>query len=179
MLAIISGILLWTLIEYIIHRWLGHDRRFTRKNGFGREHVVHHATGGFSRAWKKVVFFALAAAILASLTVPLMGPATGLAFTSVVLAAYLVYEAIHRLMHISGGIGPYARMLRRHHFHHHFHDPKRNFGVSSPLWDIVFGTWARVPRTRPIVVPKKLVMRWLTGGDGAIHARFSRDYMID
>ncbi len=31
-------------------------------------------------------------------------------------------------------------MLRRHHFLHHFRDTQQRFGVSTMLWDWVFGT---------------------------------------
>jgi sterol desaturase/sphingolipid hydroxylase (fatty acid hydroxylase superfamily) len=31
-------------------------------------------------------------------------------------------------------------MVRQHHMHHHFQTPDKRYGVSSPLWDYVFGT---------------------------------------
>jgi sterol desaturase/sphingolipid hydroxylase (fatty acid hydroxylase superfamily) len=31
-------------------------------------------------------------------------------------------------------------MVRQQHMHHHFKTPNKRFGVSSPLWDYVFGT---------------------------------------
>jgi sterol desaturase/sphingolipid hydroxylase (fatty acid hydroxylase superfamily) len=34
----------------------------------------------------------------------------------------------------------YFRMVRQQHMHHHFQTPNKRFGVSSPLWDYVFGT---------------------------------------
>jgi len=34
----------WTLLEYVIHRWGGHDRRF-RRTPFGVEHIRHHIAG--------------------------------------------------------------------------------------------------------------------------------------
>jgi len=42
----VSGILTWTLLEYLIHRWGGHDRRF-RRTPFGKEHVRHHIEGDY------------------------------------------------------------------------------------------------------------------------------------
>ena len=71
---------------------------------------------------------------------------------------YLFYEVLHRLEHVWRGIGPYGRWARRHHFYHHFHNPRLNHGVTSPLWDLVFGTYAR---PGVIKVPEKLQMRWL------------------
>ena len=30
--------------------------------------------------------------------------------------------------------------MKHHHILHHYHDPEKGYGVSSPLWDHVFGT---------------------------------------
>lgn len=32
------------------------------------------------------------------------------------------------------------RYLQRKHLHHHFHNIKGGFGISSPLLDVVFGS---------------------------------------
>ena len=86
-----------------------------------------------------------------------IGP--GLAYALGLAGFYLTYEGLHRLEHVHAGFGPYGRWARRHHFHHHFVDPKANHGVTSPLWDLVLGTYAE-PSIIP--VPEKLAMRWLT-----------------
>lgn len=174
----LTAILAWTLVEYVIHRWLGHDRRFTR-NAFGGEHVAHHARGDhFAPTWKKVAFLGLAAAVVLPPSVLVAGLADGLVFGLTFIASWLVYEVIHRRMHTSGGVGPYARWIRRHHFHHHFHDPKKNFGVSSPLWDVILGTRTAPSRVGPIVVPRRQAMRWLLDPDGRVRARHARDYTL-
>jgi len=165
-LAVLLGALTWTFLEYVIHRWLGHDRRFVRKNVFGREHTAHHSRGDyFAPTWKKALVAVLAAAVVAPPAVLVAGVAHGAAFTGGLVAFYLFYEVLHRLLHVWQGVGPYGRWARRHHFYHHFHDPRRNHGVTSPLWDHVFGTYTRPGR---IEVPERLAMRWLrdpeTGG---------------
>lgn len=161
--AILLGALTWTLLEYLIHRWLGHDRRF-RKSPFGIEHVRHHIEGDyFAPLWKKLIaaaFFAGVAIIPAPLEYVL-----GL------VGFYGIYEVLHRLEHVFAGIGPYGRWARRHHFHHHFVDGRKNHGVTSPIWDFVFGTYERPTIIR---VPAKLCMSWLrdpaTGNIRAEHA---------
>ena len=37
--AALLGVLSWTFLEYVIHRWMGHDRRF-RRTPFGVEHGI-------------------------------------------------------------------------------------------------------------------------------------------
>jgi sterol desaturase/sphingolipid hydroxylase (fatty acid hydroxylase superfamily) len=171
LLPALLGALTWTLLEYVIHRWMGHDRRF-RRTPFGVEHVRHHAQGDyFAPTWKKLL---LAAALTALLSLPaalLVGAAPGLAYVVGLMAFYGVYEVSHRREHTHAGIGPYARWARRHHFHHHFVDPRSNHGVTTPLWDMVFGTYQRAGT---IPVPARMCMPWLrdpvTGGVRAEHA---------
>jgi sterol desaturase/sphingolipid hydroxylase (fatty acid hydroxylase superfamily) len=116
----------------------------------------------------------IAAVVMAILCVPaiaIAGTAPGIAYVAGLIGFYGVYEVLHRLEHTSAGIGPYARWARRHHFHHHFVDARENHGVTSPLWDVVFGTYRK---PGPIKVPPKLCMPWLkdpeTGDIRAAHA---------
>jgi len=47
---------------------------------------------------------------------------------------------IHYATHHFPMRSPVAKYLKRHHMMHHYKDPDTRFGVSSPLWDKVFGT---------------------------------------
>ena len=55
LVAALTGLLGWSFLEYMIHRFLGHDPR-TRPNPFATEHVRHHIEGGyFAPSWKKAL----------------------------------------------------------------------------------------------------------------------------
>ncbi len=157
-LSVFLGMLTWSLLEYCIHRWLGHDSRF-RPNLFAKEHVRHHIEGNyFAPGWKKGI---AALVMLGTAAVPavwIAGMAIGLAFSAGLVGFYLAYEILHRREHTHAGIGLYGRWARRHHFYHHFVDARFNHGVTSPLWDLVFGTH-RTPTV--ITVPARLLMPWL------------------
>ena len=157
--AFALGILGWSLAEYCIHRWLGHDRRFF-PNPFGSEHSAHHGRGNyFAATWKKLATAAAIAALLWWPASRLAGPVLGGAWLAGFLMFYGYYEVLHRLEHVLPGAGTYGRWARRHHFFHHFHDPSKNHGVTSPIWDHVFGTLAPSPAV--IHVPEKLAPFWL------------------
>ena len=156
--AAFAGVLLWSFLEYCIHRWLGHDRRF-RPNLFAKEHVRHHIEGDyFAPWWKKAAAALIATVLLGVPSVLALGFAVGGAFVVGFVAFYLTYEVLHRLEHAHAGLGAYGRWARRHHFSHHFCDARFNHGVTSPLWDIVFRTYRPVAH---IAVPERLVMKWL------------------
>lgn len=175
-LAALLGALTWTLLEYVIHRWLGHDARF-RPNPFAKEHVRHHSQGDyFAPTFKKAL---AALAVLGLVGVPavlLAGLPLGLGYTFGLVGFYLAYEILHRREHTHRGVGPYGRWARRHHFWHHFGNSAKNHGVTSPLWDLVFGTY-EAPGV--ILVPERLKMTWLTDPEtGDVHGDLMPHYQL-
>ncbi|MCK6457046.1 MAG: sterol desaturase family protein, partial [Phycisphaerae bacterium] len=60
------------------------------------------------------------------------------------LLGYVAYEFVHLSSHAGRRWGP-LRALDRYHMRHHFENANRTFGVTTPLWDWVFGT---LPRQR-------------------------------
>jgi sterol desaturase/sphingolipid hydroxylase (fatty acid hydroxylase superfamily) len=51
-----------------------------------------------------------------------------------------LYDLTHYATHHFPMRGGYAKFLKRYHMQHHYKTPNQRFGVSSPLWDWVFGT---------------------------------------
>lgn len=171
LLAVILGVLTWTFLEYVIHGWMGHDRRF-KKTPFGIEHIRHHVEGNyFAPTYKKFIAAAITAPVVGAPAIAVAGWTNGVLYTAGMLAFYSLYEVLHRREHTHAGFGAYGRFVRRHHFHHHFVDGRKNHGVTTPLWDLVFGTYQHPSQ---IKVPRKLCMQWLidpaTGDVRAAHA---------
>ncbi len=157
-LAAGAGVTLWSLVEYLLHRFLGHDRR-TWPNGFATEHTRHHSEGDyFAPTWKKTMVAMVAVPVVSGAAALVLGPTLGIVFGASFVSMYVLYECVHRRAHTHRGLGGYGRYLRRHHFHHHFGNPRANHGVTSPVWDLAFGTFEAPGRIR---VPEKLCMRWL------------------
>lgn len=175
-IAAFSGALTWTLLEYWIHRGLGHGKRF-RKNPFAVEHIRHHIEGDyFAPSWKKLLAAGVAAGIASVPAILVLGTTVGLAYVAGLIGFYGVYEAMHRLEHVWPGLGPYGRWARRHHFAHHFTDARYNHGVTTPLWDLVFGTYKKAST---IVVPKKLCMEWLKDPEtGNVRSDWADTYVL-
>lgn len=175
-IAFALGVATWSILEYALHRFLGHDRR-TMPNFFSVEHTRHHIEGDyFAPTWKK----GLAAVAITGLDFVLLrlfvAEALAVACTTGFVGMYVTYEVLHRRAHTHAGIGAYGRFLRRHHFHHHFANPRSNHGVTSPVWDLVFGTYEPVTEVR---VPANLAMRWLVDpSTGKVWERFAAQYRV-
>lgn len=174
--AIAAGVLTWTFLEYVIHRWMGHDRRF-RRTPFGIEHIRHHIEGNyFAPTWKKLLAATIFLAVLSPPAILVAGTPIGFAYVGGLISFYGLYEWLHRREHTHAGIGPYGRLVRRHHFHHHFADGRTNHGVTTPLWDFVFGTY-ETPAL--IKVPPKLCMVWLLDpATGGIRDEYAATYQL-
>jgi sterol desaturase/sphingolipid hydroxylase (fatty acid hydroxylase superfamily) len=141
------GVVLWTLVEYLMHRFLFHPRGnwpAFRRFAYGL-HGIHHryprdpeeilAGPSTSLPPSLAIFLALVAGT-GSLS-SAAGVMTG------VWAGFLYYEWVHYRVHTTNAGGLLQRH-RRWHFHHHFVDDSVCFGVTSPLWDAVFGTVRKV-----------------------------------
>ena len=172
--ATLAGVLTWSLLEYLIHRFLGHQHR---RNPFAVEHIRHHAEGNyFAPTWKKFGVAIGAAALILPPAMLCLGSVTGGAYVAGFIGFYGVYEFLHRREHTHAGIGPYGRWARRHHFTHHFVDARFNHGVTSPLWDLVFGTYKK---PTVIQVPRKLCMPWLKDeASGEIKREWADTYRL-
>lgn len=176
LLAALSGALTWTLLEYLIHRFLGHHPAL-RPNPFGTEHVRHHAEGDyFAPSWKKALAALATTAALWWPATRLAGLELGAAYLAGLMGFYAVYEWLHRREHTHAGVSAYGRWARRHHFAHHFADARFNHGVTTPLWDLVFRTWRPVEQVR---VPRRFVMPWLKDpGTGEVRPEHQRSFVL-
>ncbi|TNF32094.1 MAG: hypothetical protein EP314_00380 [Bacteroidetes bacterium] len=161
LISFILGVVLWTFLEYIIHRFLGHEHK--GKNPFKVEHLEHHKkVHYFAPAWKKTVMAMLVGGLLFAVVNLFIDWILAVSFVSGLVGMYGFYEATHARFHRKGPIAKPFIILRKHHFYHHFHQPKLNHGVTTRFWDRVFGTFHRV---ETVTVPRKMTMDWLMNGD--------------
>jgi hypothetical protein len=140
-----AGLVWWTLLEYLLHRFAFHGR----VAGLGRRHLAHHAdlqSRDLALASPPAVGLGLAGH--AALFLGLLGPVPGGAALAGVTAGYAAYEAIHLAVHRPRPRSRLLRHLRRHHLLHHGARPHARFGVTTDLWDRVFGTLEPRPRRR-------------------------------
>lgn len=179
----------WSASEYAIHRFIGHGpRRKTPASllarltpaglaaEFNREHLAHHTDPTyFAPTHRKVLAAAVAVPALATAVLPLMGPRRAVSFALGFAVTYGAYEVLHRRIHTHPPRGAYGRWLRRHHLYHHYKTPRANHGVTSPLWDRVWGTETPAGQIR---VPRRTAPAWLTDDRGRVREELATDYAI-
>jgi sterol desaturase/sphingolipid hydroxylase (fatty acid hydroxylase superfamily) len=137
-----GGLLAWSLLEYVAHRYSFHREPMSRTQLAIAYlvHGVHHAFPDDSRRWMLPLVVTIPIAALLSLaTRAAFGRAADSLFAGFI-HGYLTYDLVHYFIHRGRMPGRIGRFLRQYHMTHHYAKPDRNFGVSSPLWDVVFRT---------------------------------------
>lgn len=67
-------------------------------------------------------------------------PAFAYAFVAGAFFGYVCYDMIHYYLHHAKVIEVYFKELKRYHVAHHYKNYNSGFGITSKLWDYVFGT---------------------------------------
>jgi len=140
------GGLTWTLIEYWLHRELFHWEPAGR---FGeRMHFILH---GVHHKWPRDQYrLVMPPAVSVSLFFLFLALFSGLfgryglTFHAGFTVGYMFYDIGHYYMHHGRPTTEWFKKLRRHHMVHHSPNlaHEKKFGVSTTLWDHVFGTYA-------------------------------------
>ena len=143
--AFVGGAMLWTLAEYLLHRFVYHEVAVVRDL-----HGMHHAhPNDFVGApiWVSIIGFSFLLAVF----VLLGGIEIASGITGGLIAGYISYLLVHDAVHRWPlGERSWLRNHRLRHLRHHRHPLPGNFGVTTGFWDYVFGT-AIVPKAE---VPK-------------------------
>ena len=146
--AYAAGILVWSLSEYLLHRFLFHyepTQRWLQRVWY-LIHGVHHEQPQCKTRlvmppilsiplalFFYVVFLVTVGMILA------LPRLSGPSFAGF-LTGYLAYDMLHYAEHHLSMRWGFLKFLKRYHLRHHYKNPNHGFGVSSPVWDVVFGT---------------------------------------
>ncbi|KAJ3155169.1 fatty acid alpha-hydroxylase [Geranomyces variabilis] len=140
------GVLLWSFIEYTLHRFVFHvenilpDHRVALSLHFVL-HGIHHflPMDRMRLVMPPALSIALAYGLWCffSMFLPLdlcFGLATG------VIAGYVGYDLIHYYLHHGRPFAEHLREMKSYHLDHHYKDANLGYGITSKLWDRVFGT---------------------------------------
>ncbi|KAM0901025.1 hypothetical protein ACQ4PT_012367 [Festuca glaucescens] len=142
-LMVVAGIFIWTLIEYTLHRYLFHidTKSYWTNTAHYLLHGCHHK---HPMDGLRLVFPPTAAAILCYPFWSLVKLFTTTSTTPGVfgggLLGYVIYDCTHYYLHHAHPSFDPAKHLKKYHLNHHFRIQNKGFGITSTLWDHVFGT---------------------------------------
>ncbi len=132
--TILFGLFLFSFCEYFFHRWLFHGSIRLIVEG----HRAHHEN---PLGYDALPFFlpSLLLVGLVGIFVLLMPVGYAFLLAGAMAFGYVTYGLSHFIIHHTRFRRPLARNWAAHHHIHHYH-PDTNFGVTTPLWDILLTT---------------------------------------
>jgi sterol desaturase/sphingolipid hydroxylase (fatty acid hydroxylase superfamily) len=140
---VVFGLFIWTITEYLLHRFIFH---LELKSKIGARihfifHGVHHDYPSDSRRLVMPPSVSIPLATLFYFLFRfLIGDVSVHPFFVGFLIGYLFYDITHYAVHHFNMHSKFWLAIKNHHIKHHYQDPDRGYGVSSPLWDYVFRT---------------------------------------
>lgn len=137
-----EGIVFWTFFEYVMHRFVFH---MVAENPTAQRvsYVLHGNHHEFPRDRERLFMPPVPSIILASVIFSIMYLIMGkaaLVFFPAFMLGYLIYGSMHFAIHAWNPPFKWLKPLWRNHHLHHYKSDKKGYGVSSNLWDYVFGT---------------------------------------
>lgn len=140
-LCILAGLLVWTLTEYVLHRFVFH---FVPNSEWGKKlhfifHGVHHDYPNDALRLVLPPSVSIPLALLFYFLFRSFVPVVYLnTFFAAFLTGYLCYDMCHYAFHHGNFTNPILKKLKQHHMMHHYTDADNGYGVTSILWDIIF-----------------------------------------
>jgi 4-hydroxysphinganine ceramide fatty acyl 2-hydroxylase len=136
------GVLMWTLLEYIVHRYIFHYEP-TSRPGKTLHFIIHGVHHDYPNDASRLVLPPVISLPLATLFYVLFAFSFG-GFAPPIWAGlvsgYVCYDMIHYATHHFAMRSKVGLWLKQYHLRHHYKDDEAGYGVSSPLWDYIFGT---------------------------------------
>ena len=138
----LGGMLFWSFFEYIAHRFLFHmgaNSERARKIAYTLHGNHHHYPRDRQRLFMPPVPSLMLASIIFGLMYLVMRQTTFMFFPGFLLG-YLMYGTMHYAIHAWNPPFKWMKGLWRNHHLHHYKNEHNGYGVSSTIWDHVFGT---------------------------------------
>lgn len=140
---LVAGIVAWSFTEYFLHRFVFH---YHPSSEFGQRihfllHGVHHDYPNDSNRLVMAplisipLAFAFYYGFKTIIPIHLLYP-----YFAGFVAGYIFYDTLHYALHHLDFQSKWWIALKTHHLKHHFKEPNKGYGVSSPVWDVIVGS---------------------------------------
>jgi sterol desaturase/sphingolipid hydroxylase (fatty acid hydroxylase superfamily) len=141
-LILFAGMFFWTFFEYIAHRFIFHMITET-KRGRRIVYILHGNHHEYPRDRERLFMPPVPSLIISSVIFGIMYlfmSSYAFLFFPGFIFGYLLYGTMHYAIHAWNPPFKWMKPLWRNHHLHHYKDEEKGFGVSTTLWDRLFGT---------------------------------------
>jgi len=142
-LLFLCAVLIWTMVEYICHRYIFH---YNAKTKVVKKllYIIHWAHHDYPNDAKRVVLLPIisipGATLFYLLAYLILGRFYAAPFTFSLFSCYLLYDWFHYASHHLNIDNDYYNLIKKYHLHHHYKNPNKGFGFITTLWDHIMRT---------------------------------------
>ncbi|TCD67801.1 fatty acid alpha-hydroxylase [Steccherinum ochraceum] len=144
-ICVFFGMVIWTLLEYFLHRFLFHidemmpDHQYALTLHFLLHGVHHYLPMDKLRLVMPPVMFTILSYPFTQLAHLLFPSFVANGLITGAYSFYVLYDVMHYALHHSR-LPAYMREMKNYHLAHHYKNFELGFGVTSKIWDYVFNT---------------------------------------
>jgi sterol desaturase/sphingolipid hydroxylase (fatty acid hydroxylase superfamily) len=138
----VAGLIFFTWVEYLLHRYVFHMETWTQARE-KLQYVIHGVHHEFPKDKTRLAMPPLLSITISTVLLLLLRLAMGdyvFAFLPGFLSGYAAYLSAHYVIHAYQPPKNFLKYLWINHGTHHYKNGEMVFGVSSPLWDYLYGT---------------------------------------
>jgi sterol desaturase/sphingolipid hydroxylase (fatty acid hydroxylase superfamily) len=138
----VSGLIFFTWIEYIVHRYVFHMKTYSALRA-KLQYTIHGVHHEYPKDKDRLAMPPLLSVTIATVLLLLFRVIMGdlvFAFLPGFIVGYAAYLAIHYMVHAFAPPKNFFKILWINHGSHHYKNGEMIYGVSSPLWDHIYGT---------------------------------------
>jgi len=141
----IAGIIIWTILEYTLHRFLFHvdyylpDKNWAMLLHFLLHGIHHYLPMDRLRLVMPPTLFIILETPFTKLAHVVLPKAVANGVIAGAFSMYIVYDCMHYALHHTK-LPQYMREMKAYHLAHHYKNFELGFGVTSKVWDYVFNT---------------------------------------
>lgn len=136
------GFIFFTWVEYNVHRYVFHMKTYTKLR-VKMQYTMHGVHHEFPKDKDRLAMPPLVSITLGTILLLVFKVIMGdfvFAFLPGFIVGYASYLAVHYMVHAYSPPKNFLKALWVNHSIHHYKDGEVVFGVSSPLWDYIYGT---------------------------------------
>lgn len=139
-----GALFFWTFFEYFFHRYINHLDEYFPDSKLAHKiaHTIHGIHHEYPRDKERLMMPPIPGLIIVGVLYVSFWLILGnwvYIFMPGFMTGYLIYASVHIAVH-KRHVPSFLKNQYRHHALHHYKYPEKAFGVSTTLWDRVFGT---------------------------------------
>lgn len=135
-LIVLLGLISWTLLEYVLHRFVLHHLA-----PFSHWHAAHHHRPRALICAPTIVSASLIAMLVFLPTILIAGLQIANAFTLGILISYFFYAITHHAIHYWHTNNNWLKRRKHWHARHHHNPQIPNYGITTTFWEDAFSTY--------------------------------------